>query len=110
MAVIKQPWKPSEATRQINAIACELNCDLAYTKHARDRMAERNLIVSDALFLLKNGFVYRDPEESSIDGLYKYCVEGQTPNSGPRFLRLVVVPDPAACQIKIITAMWRDET
>lgn len=73
-------------------------------------MFERGLITSDLLFVLKNGFVYEPPEEeSTVKGFYKYKVESQSPNSGSRTLRVIVVPDPKSCQIKLITIMWRDE-
>lgn len=109
MADPKQPWKPSDATLIINGIAKDLQCDIAYTLHARERMVQRGLIVSDVLFVLRSGFVYSEPEPSTIDGLYKYLVEGQSPNSGPRYLKLVAVPDEKSRQIKVITIMWRDE-
>jgi len=104
----KQPWKASDATSIINRIAKNPLCEFSYTLHARDRMDERNLIVSDLLYVLRNGYVYDEPETSSIDGFYKYCVEGQSPNSGARYLRVIAVPDPNECQIKAITIMWRD--
>lgn len=72
-------------------------------------MSERSLVVSDLLFVLRNGFVYEEPEKSSLDGYYKYCVEGQSPNSGARFLRIVAIPDEQNSQLKVITIMWRDQ-
>ena len=105
----QQPWKPADATLIINEIASARMCTFSYTVHARERMAERGLILSDLLFALRSGFVYSVPEESTIKGYYKYKVESQTPNSGSRSLRLVVVPDRKSCQIKVITIMWRDE-
>ena len=108
MADPKQPWKTSDATSIINRIAKNPLCEFSYTKHVRDRMSERNLIISDILYVLRTGYVYEEPEESSIDGFYKYQIEGQSPNSGARYLRVIAVPDPNECQIKVITIMWRD--
>lgn len=104
-----QPWKPADATALINQMARNLRLDLCYTTHAKERMRERDLIVSDLLCVLKGGFVYRDPEPSTVQGLYKYAIEGQSPNSGARYLRVIVVPDEKSCQLKIVTFMWRDE-
>ena len=73
-------------------------------------MSERNLIVSDILFVLRPGYVYEKPQSSTKDGLYKYKVENQSPNSGARFLCVVAIPDKKSCQLKVVTAMWRDES
>jgi hypothetical protein len=109
MAADDQPWKPGGATTRINDIARNKQCDLALTVHTRERLAQRGLVIGDLLYVLKNGYVYEEPEESTIVGLYKYKIESQSPNSGARFLRAVVVPDEQSCQIKAITIMWRDE-
>lgn len=109
MATDDQPWKPGVATTRINDIARNKQFDLARTEHARERLLQRGLVMSDLLFVLKNGYVYEEPEESTIAGFYKYKIESQSPNSGARFLRAVVVPDGISCQIKVITIMWRDE-
>jgi hypothetical protein len=74
-----------------------------------DRLHERDLTIGDVRFILMNGFVYADPESSSREGLYKYAIEGASPNSGNRSLRLVVVPDEATCWMKLITIMRVDE-
>ena len=113
MADPAQPWAPGDATQIINRIVRDPNCLFSYTVHVKERMAERNIIMSDLLFALKNGFVYVTPTEadqSSIPGFYKYKIECQTPTSGSRTLRAIAVPDSKSCQIKIITIMWRDES
>ena len=84
---------------------------LAWTRHARERMAERNLLMSDILHVLKNGFVYDAPQPSTRPGFYRYAMQAQTPNSGNREVRVIVIPDPAGCgSLKIVTVMWVDET
>ena len=113
MAEPAQPWKPGDATQIINRIVRDPSCRFSYTVHVKERMAERNIVMSDLLFALKNGNVYDIPTEadqSTIPGYYKYKVECQTPNSGSRTLRVVAVPDSKSCQIKVITIMWRDES
>ncbi len=109
MAAKDQPWKPAVATKHINAIAREKQVSIAITIHAKERMHERNLLMSDQLFVLRNGHVYEEPQASTVVGLCKYSVESQSPNSGARFLRVVAVPDTQSCQIKVMTIMWRDE-
>jgi hypothetical protein len=104
-----QPWKPADATRVINTTAKGLNCTLALTMHAKAQMHDRQLIMSDVLFVLRNGFVYEAPVPSTIAGFFKYKIECQSPNSGSRYLRAIVVPDEKSRQIKVITIMWRDE-
>ena len=76
-------------------------------KHAKERLQERELIQADLLHVLKQGFVYNDPEPASRDGYFKYRIEGPTPNSGGRNICAVVIPGGTV--IKVITIMWRDE-
>ncbi len=72
-------------------------------------MAERGLIVSDVLYLLKNGFVYENAEPATRKGYYRYKMECRTPNSGSRRVRVVVIPEKRGCLLKLITIMWVDE-
>ncbi|MBI1867735.1 MAG: DUF4258 domain-containing protein [Methylocystis sp.] len=71
-------------------------------------MRERDLIMSDVLYVLKQGFVFDDPQESTRPGLHKYAVQSRSPNSGSRTVRVVAIPDANRCQIKIVTVMWVD--
>lgn len=105
----KQPWCPADATRAINGIAREAQFTLALTAHAKERLQERDLFTPDLLYVLKHGFVYEEPEPSTLNGFFKYQIEGPSPSSRGRTLRVVAVPDEVSCQIKIITVMWRDE-
>lgn len=109
MAVTKQPWPPSVASTNIREIAADLQCDLAITLHAKQRMLERAIIMSDILCILRQGYVYEEAENSTVTGLFKYKMEGQSPNSGGRVIRVVVIPDQGSCQLKVVTIMWRDE-
>lgn len=109
MARGKDPWTPAQATQRINACAKGDNLQLSWTVHVKERMRERGLIASDILYLLKTGFVHDQPEPSTREGFFKYRVEGTTPNSNRRAVRVVVIPDPSGCGIKLVTIMWRDE-
>lgn len=55
-------------------------------------MQERNLSDADLLHILKNGYVHEDakPDERT-KGRYKYAMDAETPNSGGRTLRLIVI-------------------
>ncbi|MES2193774.1 MAG: DUF4258 domain-containing protein [Pseudomonadota bacterium] len=104
-----QPWKPADATDGIRRLArCE-DMTLTYREHARDQMIERDLLMSDVLYVLKNGFIYQDAKDSTRPGFYKYRTECPTPNSNNREVGVVVCPDPERCEIKVITVMWLDE-
>jgi len=78
------------------------------TKHARVQAAERSLIASDVLYVLKNGFVYDEPQVSTQRGCYKYAIESRSPNSGSRTVRIITVPNDQSCTLKVVTVMWVD--
>jgi hypothetical protein len=82
--------------------------NLNLTLHAKEQMRARDLIMGDLLHLLKTGFVYDEPEEATRPGLFKYSIEGTTPNSDVRLVKAVVIPDGGQ-ELKIVTVMWRDE-
>lgn len=103
-------WTPTVATDEIRAIARSKSLAVSYKRHALERLVERNLIVSDVLYVLKNGFVYDEPVPSTRAGYNKYSVESRCPNSGRRSVRVVVIPDKKTCFLKIVTVMWVDET
>ncbi|WP_100002201.1 DUF4258 domain-containing protein [Phyllobacterium zundukense] len=104
-----QPWNPGRATDEIRAIAKDRKLVLSYKLHAGERLAERNLIMSDVLYALRNGFVYQQPIPATRAGHFRYRVECRTPNSGSRAIGVVVIPAKTGCLIKIISVMWIDE-
>lgn len=106
----EQPWKPPEATIEIRKLAQDDRLPLTYTRHIRERMAERDLFVGDVLYVLKHGFVYDAPEESTRPGYYKYRMESRSPNSGSRTVRVVAIPDVVNCEMKLVTVMYVDES
>lgn len=103
------PWKPSKVTEEIRKCARADDFTLWPTEHLEKRLEERGLIMGDVLNVLKNGFVYEDPEESTWKNLWKYKVDGRSPNSENRVLRLVVIPNPSTHEIKLVTIMWVDQ-
>lgn len=104
-----QPWSPADATDNIREIAAS-NFALSTTDHYEDRLEERDLTTGDVLYVLKRGFVYEQAEKSTRSKCFKYRIDGSTPNSGGRLLRLVVVPCADPKEIKIVTVMWKDES
>ena len=69
----------------------------------------RGIVVSDVLWILRNGFVREENlEESTVCGLYKYAIEGKSPNSSGRVIRIIVIPDAEETHIKVVTVMWKD--
>lgn len=103
-------WSISEAETRLHAYAALGNdgLELALTRHARERMEERGIIVSDILHVLAVGHIYDEPMVSTRPGYCKFRICGKSPNSGGREICLVVVPDPGRPAIKLITVMWKD--
>jgi hypothetical protein len=102
-----RPWKPSVATTRIRRKADD-DPTIYPTGHAKAQMADRDLIMSDVLHVLKRGFVYEEAEPAKEDGFFRYHMEGPSPNSGGRSIRVVVIPFPTPA-LKIVTVMWVDE-
>ena len=102
-------WSGKEATDEIRKIARSKHLSVSYKTHAKERLAERSLIMSDILYVLKNGFVYENPVPSTRQGYNKYQMESRSPNSGSRAVRVIVIPDKKSCELKIISVMWVDE-
>ncbi len=105
----KQPWSPADATEIIRKISNGRG-QVAFTRHASERMRKRRLIMGDVLYVLKNGFVHDEPVEcEKTPGFFKYAIESTTPNSNGRTVRVIVIPDPArGGALKIVTVMWKD--
>lgn len=102
-------WDKKLATESIQDMAKSPKFGIHYKLHARERLTERNLIMSDVLFVLKNGFVHADAVKSTREGYHKYAMECRSPNSGGREVRVIVIPDSKTCKLKIVTVMWVDE-
>lgn len=97
---------PGQATECIRAkFRPELT--VHWTQHAKEQMELRDLIMSDVLHVLKNGFIYDEGESATRTGLFRYRMECTTPNSGGRTVIVVVIPS-SSCELKIVTVMWKD--
>lgn len=87
-----QPWSQKDATDNIRAIAAHKSLSLTYTLHAKEQMAERDLIIGDINYVLKHGFVHTDAQPSTREHFYKYRIECRSPNSNNRMVRIFVIP------------------
>lgn len=101
-------WSTGKATQEINRCAKSATLDLSWARHFKDRLRERDLIMGDALHVLKFGFVLDEPIPATREGFFRYRIEATTPNSGGRTVAVVVIPD-GSCDLKMITVMWKDE-
>ncbi|TFF19123.1 DUF4258 domain-containing protein [Jiella endophytica] len=102
-------WSTRDATDAIRSIARSGDLALSYSLHARNRLLERGLVISDVLYALRNGFVRRPAEPTTIPGQDCYRMESRTPNSGARSIGVVVIPEQVAAKLTIVTVMWLDE-
>lgn len=62
------------------------------SKHARDRKVERKIDLTDALYVLKNG--YHEKQKTSFDesfGVWKYAVRGKTLDN--KDIRIIIAFD-----------------
>jgi Domain of unknown function (DUF4258) len=100
-----RPMSPRQATEFIRSKVGP-HLDIALTKHCKERLQERGLIMGDVLHVLKHGFVFEEGEESTQAGFYKYQMECATPNSGGRTVVVVVIPYPSPL-VKLVTVMWK---
>ena len=103
-----EPWEPAVATRAINHLANAMGMRFVMKKHALAREDLRGIITTDILHILKTGFVYREHENATRPNYFKYQIEGRSPNSGNRIIRLCVIPDEKNVGIKVVTVMWVD--
>lgn len=103
-----RPLPPSRATEAIRAKAKDPSFKIQWTDHAKQQMSDRGLLMSDAIFVLKNGFIYQEAEPATQKGFFKYAMQSPTPNSGGRAVRTVVIPSMTSC-VKIVTVMFVDE-
>ena len=104
-----KPWPPRQATERIREKARDKSFTVLWTDHAKQQMGERELIMGDVLHVRREGYVYSDAEVSTRPGLFKYAMESKTPNSGNRVVRVVAIPSPQGCEVKVVTVMWADE-
>jgi hypothetical protein len=110
MAVMNASAKPLPPGKAAEFIKAKLgpDLDIKLTKHAKDKMSERGLVMRDILYVMKFGNIFEEGEPSSQLGLFKYKMECSTPNSGGRTVRVVLIPS-ASNVVKIVTVMWVDE-
>ena len=94
--------------KKVRTLAGDDSTDWWITDHFKNQLKERNIISSDIKHLLRTGYVYKEGTESTVPGLWKYQLEGQTPNSNNRTIVVVIIPDFSDRSIKFVTVFWRD--
>lgn len=104
-APMAQPWLPALATQIINKKARDAAFSLAWTDHAKERFEQRDIIMGDVLHVLKWGTVYDTPRPGTDHGSFKYRIEGVSPNSMGKTLRVVVIPQPTPALV-LVSVMW----
>ena len=105
---IAQILTPRQATDTIRKKAQDDRFGIHMTEHARDRLSDRDLIMDDVLHVLKYGSVYKDGEDATRPGFFKYEMECETPNSANRSIKVVAIPDPKSAEVKVVSVMWAD--
>ena len=105
---MKQSLTPSVTTEKIWTLASGDNANWLTADHYKKQLNQRDIISSDIKHLLRTGYVYAEGTESSVSGLWKYRMEGKTPNSNNRTIAVVVIPDFSDRSIKFVTVFWRD--
>ena len=112
MTIKKKNWQsglsPADATDGIRALVRDDEADAHIRVHFKKQLNERELLITDALHVLKHGFVYDQPEQSTQPGFWKYKMQGTSPNSGKRKLEIIIIPDFDQCGYKLITIYWAD--
>ena len=102
-------WSAKQAEKHIHEYARKSSdFELAYTVHAKQRIEERDIIISDITYILIRGYIDEEPEESTRAGYCKYKMCGKSPNSNNREICLIIIPDPDKPAIKLVTIMWKD--
>lgn len=109
----------SYMTGVINAMSRSGELDFCYTEHCKERMAERNITISDIRFVLKNGIIEEHQGKAvhkTNDKIHRYKITGPYygDEKGDRNISLIILvqidrfKEPAIKVQKIITTMWRD--
>ena len=102
-------------TGVINTMARCDDLDFCYTKHCIERMKEREIIISDLLYVLKTGVVeeYQGLAKHHCQKIHKYKITGQSLYK-ERDISLIVLVEvnrlknPAIKIQEIVTTMWKD--
>jgi hypothetical protein len=102
-----EPWSATDATKIITGLARDV-FDLQLTQHARERMADRDIVIADLLHVLKTGSVHKPGEAREPYSTYCYTIEGSVPTQNSLKLRIVVRPNVNVERkfIKVVTTMW----
>lgn len=105
----------SYITGVINAMARSDDLDFCYTEHCLERMRERNITVSDLLFVLKTGTIeeYQGVAKHYSRKIHKYKITGTHLYKNREISLIILVEinrlkNPAIKLQDIVTTMWKD--
>ena len=99
--MLRKPQSYEHVTGLIRAIASEEGVTVSFTNHARERMKERNIEYSDALFVLKNCVV---TDERLEKGEWVHNAKGK--NVDGEIVTFAVVEYRSQRRLKIVSA-WK---
>jgi hypothetical protein len=103
------PLPPEEATRRIRYAATRSEVGIGYPWEQAQALVEMGLVIGDVLHVLKrSGVVYEPGRPASRVGAFCYSMDGTSPNSGGRVVRIEVIISPWPLVIKVNRVLWRD--
>lgn len=98
------PADLAEMSQRINALA-KNGAEIRLSKHAKERMEQRNFTLDDIRVVLQNGAI-KTPPRMGKQGDYSYKMEDDDTN-GTKDGEVVVVPEENS--LFIVTVMWDGE-
>lgn len=103
-----RPLPPEAATERIR-YATSLEVGIGYPWEQAGKLLDMGLLIGDVLHVLKrSGAVYDEGRTASRLGAFCYFMDGTSPNSGGRVVRIEVIISPSPMVIKVNRVMWRD--
>ena len=103
-----KPLSPDEATDRIR-YATSLEVGIGYRWEEAQNLLNMGLQIGDVIHVLKrSGRVYEEGRPSSRFGAFCYCMDGTSPNSRGRVVRIEVIMSPSPMELKVNRVTWRD--
>lgn len=103
-AVVPFRLTPEAAQRRVRELAAD-SANIRWSRHVRERMAERGFDSEDCLRILRSGFVEADPIKGEAEGEWKVKVIREMSN---RRVAGVVTLLPSEGAMRLLTVEWED--
>lgn len=97
-----KPWPADQAAAKIRAKLSDTREPFSWTSSYRPQLQEFGLYAGDILFVIKNGVVNEEGENSTLSEVFKYKMVAPTPNSNGRFVTVTVAVCERNNQIKVL--------